>query len=72
MILTICMIAVNVVGTFILQHMAIAGLKHYLTLTENTDDATQAKRDVASLANISWLILLVILAANGIILYGVL
>lgn len=72
MILTICMIAVSVIGTFILQRMAIAGLKHYLTLTENTDDEEQAKQDVASLANIAWLILLVILAANGIILYGVL
>lgn len=65
------MLSCIALGAIILQRMAIAGLKHYISLTENTEDATQAKKDVRVLSYVTWIILLVILAATGIILYGV-
>jgi Ni,Fe-hydrogenase I cytochrome b subunit len=71
MILTICSLVAIALGAIVLQRMAIAGLKHYIDLTENTPDAKQAKKDVDTLALLAWIILLVVLTATGIILYGV-
>ena len=71
MILTICSLCVIALGAIVLQRMAIAGLKHYIALTENSPDFKQAKKDVDTLALIAWIILLVVLTATGIILYGV-